>query len=65
VNYAILPRKHRLKEQRDGNDVVMHNLFKEVKSNSFERIGVRVAWVDGFGEIPGVINTICDAQVAG
>lgn len=65
VNYAILPRKNPLKNQANDNDAVMRNLFEEVESNSLERIGVRVLWVDAYGEIPSLLNGICEAQSAG
>jgi hypothetical protein len=65
LNYAILPRKEALVDQRDNNDAVMKNLFEAVESNSFNKIGVRVIWVDSFTEVPSSINAVCGAEVAG
>jgi hypothetical protein len=65
LNYAILPRKSALKGQRDNNDAVMKNLFEAVESNSFNKIGVRVIWIDGFEAIPKLINAVCGAETAG
>jgi hypothetical protein len=62
VNYAILPRKQRLDQQRAGGNGVMTNLFEEVESNSFQRIGVRVMWVDSFSQIPGLLRRVCGAD---
>jgi hypothetical protein len=64
LNYAILPRKEPLAAQHDNNDSVMKNLFEEVESNSFEKIGVRAIWVDSFSDIPGLINGVCGADGA-
>jgi len=64
LNYAILPRKEPLNAQLDNNDSVMKNLFEEVESKSFEKIGVRAIWVDSFTEIPGCINGVCGADAA-
>jgi hypothetical protein len=61
VNYAILPRKNLLNDQTDGNDAVMRNLFEAVESSSFERIGVRVIWIDAFDDIPNLVGKICNA----
>jgi hypothetical protein len=65
LNYAVLPRKQRLDQRRDNNDAVMKNLFEEVESNSFDRIGVRVIWVDSFNQIPNLLKRICGADSAG
>jgi hypothetical protein len=65
LNYAILPRKEPLGRQRDNNDAVMKNLFEEVESNSFDKIGVRVIWVDSFDDIPPLLNSVCGADGAG
>jgi SIR2-like protein len=62
LNYAILPRKQSSLGRRDNSDSVMKNLFEEVESNSFERIGVRVIWVDHHDEIPNLIAKICGAD---
>jgi SIR2-like domain len=62
LNYAILPRKRPLGDVRDNNDTVMKNLFEEVESNSFDRIGVRVIWVDSHEEIPRLLKRVCGAE---
>lgn len=65
INYAVLPRKQPLVGMRDNSDAVMKNLFEEVESNSFNRIGVRVIWVDSFTEIPPLLRWVCSADNAG
>ncbi len=65
LNYAILPRKKVGDAVTTGSNSVMRNLFEQVESNSFERIGVRVIWVDSFTEIPSILNSICGAEAAG
>ena len=65
LNYAILPRKQRLDHQSGISDSVMKNLFEEVESNSFERIGVKVIWIDAFTQIPGLLKRICGAEEGG
>jgi hypothetical protein len=65
INYAVLPRKQRLDQQRDNNDAVMLNLFEAVETNSLERIGVRVLWVVAFSRIPRLLNTVCGAEDGG
>jgi len=62
LNYAILPRKRPLRGVRDNSDAVMKNLFEEVESNSFDRIGVRVIWVDSHEEIPSLLKRVCGAE---
>jgi SIR2-like domain len=64
VNYAILPRKNKMTGRKDNADSVMKNLFEEVESNSFGRIGVKVIWVDSFEEIPDIIRGVCGAALA-
>jgi hypothetical protein len=64
LNYAILPRKQRLDHQHNTSGAVMKNLFEEVEMNSFERIGVRVIWVDTFSQIPALLNRVCGAEAA-
>jgi hypothetical protein len=64
VNYAILTRKQPVSHAGNNSDSVMRNLFEEVESNSFEKIGIRVIWVDGFAEIPELIRIVCGANLA-
>jgi SIR2-like domain len=64
LNYAILPRKLPATGARDNSDSVMRNLFEEVESKSFEKIGVKVIWVDSFAEIPHVITNVCGTDSA-
>jgi len=46
LNYTLLPRKRPLKDFGDNSQSVLKALFEEVETNSFEKIGVRVMWVD-------------------
>jgi hypothetical protein len=62
LNYAILPRKRSLGQERDDSNSVMRNLFEEVETNSFEKIGVRVIWVDLYREIPELLRGVCSAD---
>jgi hypothetical protein len=59
LNYAVLPRKRPLKDLGDNNESVLKNLFEEVETKSFEKIGVRVIWVDSHSEAPSLIQQIC------
>lgn len=38
------------------------NLFEEVEASSFEKIGVRVIWVDDFKEIPVILQNIANVN---
>jgi hypothetical protein len=58
VNYAILPRKAP-PAGRDNNASVLRNLFAEVETRSFEKIGVNVIWVDNHSETPKILRQIC------
>jgi hypothetical protein len=62
INYAILPRKQRLDQQKSNSNAVMKNLFEEVESHSLERIGVKVIWVDTFEQIPYLLKRVCGAD---
>jgi SIR2-like domain len=64
LNYAILPRKQPVHNRHGVNSTVMKNLFEEVESNSFYRIGVRVIWIDHFEQIPALLKDICQAEPA-
>jgi hypothetical protein len=59
LNYAVLPRKLPLKDLRDNSESVLKNLFEEVETKSFEKIGVRVIWIDNYAEAPSLIQQIC------
>jgi len=61
-NYAILPRKKSLAKSKDTKQGVLRNLFENVETGSFGKIGVKVLWVDGFSEIPVVLRKICDVD---
>jgi hypothetical protein len=63
LNYAILPRRSPLAGARDSKETVLRNLFELVESVSFERIGVRVIWVDVHEEVAQVVNQICGLGV--
>jgi hypothetical protein len=59
-NYAILPRKKSLAKSKDTKQGVLRNLFENVETSSFAKIGVRVLWVDSFDEIPVVLKKIVE-----
>ncbi|MBI5361311.1 MAG: SIR2 family protein [Planctomycetes bacterium] len=61
-NYAILPRKHSLAKSKDTKETVLRNLFEQVETASFEKIGVRVIWVDGFEEVSYILHEICTGE---
>jgi hypothetical protein len=62
INYAILPRKEALSKGGNSKEVILRNLFEEVETSSFEKIGVRVIWVDGFQEIPAILQNIANVN---
>lgn len=62
INYAILPRKEALSKGGKSKEVILRNLFEEVETSSFEKIGVRVIWVDGFQEIPVILQNIANVN---
>jgi hypothetical protein len=64
-NYAILPRKRQLSGTRDTKGCVLRNLFEQVETSSFEKIGIRVIWVDSFEDIPCVLREICTGEKTG
>ncbi len=59
LNYAVLPRKRSLARSKDSKRNILTNLYEEVESTSFARIGVKVIWVDAHSEIPEVLERIC------
>jgi hypothetical protein len=61
-NYAILPRKQSLEKSHDSKECVLRNLFEQVETSSFEKIGVRIIWVDQYTEIPSVLHQICTGE---
>jgi hypothetical protein len=61
-NYAILPRKTALSDRADTKAGVLKNLFEEVETKSFEKIGVRVIWADNYKEVPGLVYRICQEE---
>jgi hypothetical protein len=62
INYAILPRKEALSKGGKSKEVILRNLFEEVEASSFEKIGVRVIWVDDFKEIPVILQNIANVS---
>ena len=62
INYAILPRKEALSTGGKSKEVILRNLFEEVETNSFEKIGVKVIWVDDFKEIPVILQKIANVS---
>lgn len=62
VNYAILPRRHSLAKSKDTDACVLRNLFEQVETDSFEKIGVRVLWADSYDEIPCILHEIATGQ---
>jgi hypothetical protein len=61
-NYAILPRKFSLAKAKDSKECVLRNLFEHVESESFQKIGVSVIWVDSYERIPEFIRSIRERQ---
>lgn len=59
INYAILPRKKSLQKSSDNNAAVLRNLFEEVETKSFDKIGVRVIWVNSYAEIAEMLLRVC------
>lgn len=57
-NFAILPRPVSLKSSKDSKQTVLRNMFEEVESNSFSKIGVQVLWVDSYDEIATLIRSV-------
>ena len=58
-HYAILPRKKPLKKAHDSKECILRNLFEQVETSSFQKIGVNVIWVDTHDAIPEVLYRIC------
>lgn len=63
-NYAILARRRSLARSKDTKQGVLRNLFEGVETASFAKIGVKVIWVDDYGDIPDVLGKICDVDSA-
>jgi hypothetical protein len=59
-NFAILSRRQPLARSKDDKRTLLRNLFEEVETSSFERIGVGVLWVDRHDDIPGVLSKIVE-----
>lgn len=57
-NFAILPRPISLTSSKDSKQTVLRNMFEEVESNSFSKIGVKVLWVDSFEEVASLIRAV-------
>ncbi len=62
TNYAILPRKHSLKASQNSKQSTLRNIYEDVETRSFAKIGVKVIWVDSFNEIAEAINEICNLK---
>jgi hypothetical protein len=62
LNYAILPRKRPFSGSKDTKDFVLRNLYEEVETSSFEKIGVRIIWVDSHDEVPCLLHEICTGE---
>jgi hypothetical protein len=59
VNYAILSRQVERTEGADGRNEVLTNLFEEVETESFMKIGVKVIWADSYSDVPTIVAQIC------
>ncbi len=59
-NFAILPRPVSLASSRDSKQTVLRNMFEDVESQSFARIGVKVLWVDSFEKIAPLIRSVVE-----
>jgi hypothetical protein len=57
-HYAIVARKKSLAKSGDSKPNVLRNLFEEVETTSFQKIGVRVLWADSFEDVPKLIRQI-------
>ncbi|HTU46761.1 MAG TPA: SIR2 family protein [Bryobacteraceae bacterium] len=60
VHYAFLRRKHLV---AGPNASVVGRLWEEIATKSFERIGVKIVWVDDHNELPALIRQIRDLRL--
>jgi hypothetical protein len=63
-NFAILTRRQSLARGKDDKRALLRNLFEEVETTSFERIGVGVLWVDRHEDTPGLLLKIIKEAAA-
>lgn len=59
-NFAVLTRRTELGKAKDDKRALLRNLFEEVETSSFDRIGVSVLWVDHHDEIPNLLLKIVE-----
>ena len=59
-NFAILTRRNSLSRSKEDKRALLRNLFEEVETTSFDRIGVGVLWVDRHEDIPGLLKKIVE-----
>jgi hypothetical protein len=62
-NFAILPRFVDLSASVDSKQTVLRNMFEEVETQSFLKIGVRVLWVDSYEEITNLLKSVIDSGI--
>jgi len=58
TNYAILSRKKSLSHCKDSKQNTLRNLFEDVETSSFQKIGVGVIWADNHDEVPTLLDRI-------
>lgn len=63
-NFAVLTRRTELGKSKDDKRALLRNLFEEVETSSFDRIGVSVLWVDHHDEIPKLLLKIVEEKAA-
>jgi len=63
-NYSILTRRTPLTRCADSKRTVLRNLFEDVETSSFAKIGVKIIWVDNYEQIPRAVSRICQASIA-
>lgn len=57
-HYAIVTRSKKLGRGRDSGGTVLRNLFEKVDSDSFDRMGINILWVNGHSEVPRLLKRI-------
>jgi hypothetical protein len=57
-NFAILRRPTSLSDSSDSKQTLLRNMFEEVETQSFEKIGVRAIWVDSHEEVAAILQEV-------
>jgi hypothetical protein len=58
-NYAIVVRKSPVNKNNSSKLAILRNLFEQVETTAYERIGINVIWVDRYEDVPVVLKKIC------